>query len=400
VISSDLLDVVIGVVFAWLILSLIISFVGEGITWAFKTRAKLLWRSLSQLFDAEVGPANGRVKTMYARRTATDGDRRPRSEAETEPIVPVGTVAATVDSADATRARVKELYDVVRRRVPDPAPMGRRSRITKVPGPVVADAFHSQLLDRPGASPQEREAPPTIADIERVLAKNPWLRERIRSVTAGLQGDEFAQRVREEVERWFDGAMDGLSAFYRRQNRKILAIVAVPVVLMANAGAFSLFHRLQDDQDLRTASATAAAQWAAEPLTSSGGSIDLAEVCERITEAAATPTTTAGSTTTSTPTTTTAPAPTTTLDPIAESRRRFNCAGELFRSTDLLAPIGPKALYDEFRDAGGGFFDDLWSWTWHDLTGRIVTWVALLFGASFWYDALRRLIGLKGKASG
>jgi hypothetical protein len=395
VISSDLLDVVIGVVFAWLILSLIISLVGEGITWAFKTRSKLLWRSLSQLFDAEVNPANGRVKTMLERHKASE-DRRPRSEAETEPMIPVGTVDATVDRSDVTRARVKQLYDLVRKRVPDPAPMGRRSRITKVPGAVVADAFHSQLLDRPGATAAQRDAPPTIDDVERVLAKNPWLLERIRSVTAGLHGEEFAQRVREEVERWFDGAMDGLSGFYRRQNRKILAIVAVPVVLMANAGAFSLFDRLQSDQDLRTAAATAAAQWAAEPLTSGDSSIDLAEVCDRITEPAAAPTTTTAAPTT----TTTTPSTTTTIDPIAESRRRFNCAGELFRSTDLLAPIGPKALYDEFTDAGGGFFDDLWSWTTHDLTGRVVTWVALLFGASFWYDALRRLIGLKGKGSG
>jgi hypothetical protein len=32
--------------------------------------------------------------------------------------------------------------------------------------------------------------------------------------------------------------------------------------------------------------------------------------------------------------------------------------------------------------------------------GRLVTAAALMFGAGFWYDALGRLVGLKGKLKG
>ena len=76
----------------------------------------------------------------------------------------------------------------------------------------------------------------------------------------------------------------------------------------------------------------------------------------------------------------------------------INCASELFASSDLLGPIGPRALWREIRTADdGGVVADLTVWSYEGLLGRVVTWVALLFGASFWYDALRRLIGLKGK---
>ena len=87
---------------------------------------------------------------------------------------------------------------------------------------------------------------------------------------------------------------------------------------------------------------------------------------------------------------------------VAEARRRFKCAGQLFASTDLLTPLGPKALWTEIRNASGSncLLCDLGSWTIGSMFGRLVTWVALLFGASFWYDALRRLVGLKGKLTG
>jgi hypothetical protein len=61
-------------------------------------------------------------------------------------------------------------------------------------------------------------------------------------------------------------------------------------------------------------------------------------------------------------------------------------------SSSLLTFIGPRGFWHELRatDSGG------LRWLWDGLVGRAVTWAALLFGAGFWYDVLRRLVGLKG----
>ena len=99
---------------------------------------------------------------------------------------------------------------------------------------------------------------------------------------------------------------------------------------------------------------------------------------------------------------TTAPSsttPTTEPDTIDEARRRYDCVGDLFAATELIGPVGLGTTWDEIRAADDSssivrdvvsFFGGSGPW------GRVVTWVALLFGASFWYDVLRRLVGLKG----
>jgi hypothetical protein len=349
-------------------------------------------------------------------------------------------------------AKLQDLYDLIHRRVPDPAPGSWRTRISHIPVEIVGDALQSlaaktvtrgslvrvaagnrdlitalhdvgdEPLDRDTARAQipeelheafdrawaEAEQVVTIHDLEMVLEDNPALLARVRAAARGLTGSEAVLRARGEIERWFEGSMDALSRFYRRQNRKLVAFIALPIVLVANADAFDLVNRLRQDQDLRAAAATAAADWAAAPLADTEtGELDLEAVCERVTEAgdaeegdaeegdavadeAAESDDAAADDAAAEP------------DAIAESRRRFQCAGNLFASSDVLGPIGPQALWREIRAADDGdcLACDLVAWSYEGLIGRIATWLALLFGASFWYDALRRLIGLKGKLAG
>ncbi len=58
--QNDLLDLAIGLVFVWFILSLVISVVNEAIVLIFRIRAKHLWLGIGRL----VSPRDGR----YARR--------------------------------------------------------------------------------------------------------------------------------------------------------------------------------------------------------------------------------------------------------------------------------------------------------------------------------------------
>ncbi len=49
---SQVLEVVIGVVFVWFLLSMAVSAVNQAFSWLTRVRAKLLWHSLAGLFDA------------------------------------------------------------------------------------------------------------------------------------------------------------------------------------------------------------------------------------------------------------------------------------------------------------------------------------------------------------
>ena len=75
--SSDLIDVIIGVVFAWFLLSLIVSAVNESFTWATKARSKLLWRALGQMFDNGVKAADARLRTIVVELPRGTEDVRP-----------------------------------------------------------------------------------------------------------------------------------------------------------------------------------------------------------------------------------------------------------------------------------------------------------------------------------
>ncbi|MGI9028553.1 MAG: hypothetical protein ACR2HP_00990, partial [Ilumatobacteraceae bacterium] len=81
-VSSDLLDVVLGVVFAWFILSLVCSALGESFNWLTRVRSKLLWRSLSQLFDSGVKAADARLRTLVLELPKGGDDRRPTATTE------------------------------------------------------------------------------------------------------------------------------------------------------------------------------------------------------------------------------------------------------------------------------------------------------------------------------
>src|SRR6478609_8271686 len=58
--QNDVLDLAIGLVFVWFILSLVVSVVNEGLVLVFRIRAKHLWLGIGRL----VNPPDGR----YARR--------------------------------------------------------------------------------------------------------------------------------------------------------------------------------------------------------------------------------------------------------------------------------------------------------------------------------------------
>ena len=453
--QSDLLDVVIGVVFAWFLLSMVLSGIQEAFALLTRTRAKNLWLGIGRLFDPAASPLPRSLRDVAIRlpisgaldlRPTTAPDAQapaPRSPSKAKQrVLQYATSRPDRRVTDANlievRGRNQDLYHAMEPRLNELARPGRLSKITHI----TASAFSGALIDLarnvdeedlrasakahswdkeriaelqarldglPGDDPLELEdvvglhadtfaseeelravyqyAARSLSgrDVASYMEKNPQLAAAVERAAAAVKASERVAEVRKVVETWFDREMTGLSGFYRRQNRKILLLLGIPLVLLAHANAISLFDDLRRDASLREAAVGAASG-------ASGQSLDSA--CASTTTAP-----------------TSAPAVTTTVDPIVAAGERLKCARNIInRATEFRVGLAVDELKqaseptDELRPNDvvpylGNALGDEWGFI-----GRTVTLVALLFGAQFWFDVLRRLVGirktLKGDAAG
>jgi hypothetical protein len=275
---------------------------------------------------------------------------------------------------------------------------------------------------------QEASTTLTGRDVADFFKENPTLALAVRRAAGAVRVEERSAAVKKVVESWFEREMDQLSAFYRRQSRKILGVLAVPLVLFCHANTIAIFDNLRHDASLRQATLNAAIATSASESPEKAMNADCTPVNEPTTATSATTATTASATTTSiaraplavatTATTTAAPpahtpttggATTTTTDPIREATNRLKCATTIIDKAssfrvglawhDLITAHGARDKHARLERA------DLKPYLGHALrddwgaVGRLITLLALLFGAQFWFDVLRRLTGLRGAAT-
>jgi hypothetical protein len=458
---SEILDVAIGLVLVWFLLSVAVSGINEAFNWLTRMRAKQLWRSLAGIVDSKVKP-QARLRDLLWRIPVGVSDYRPEVRPD-DPAADKAALserrakAASVPKADEvpeeTKVFLQRLRDRLARSLDDTAASGWRTRLSHIPGELLSDALvglaeetitRTSLLAaasrlgvkvpytywvnlpasgdvskdaafvRPTEVPEARwtevvdEAKRlvTIEDLESIVAGNKQLATALRRVRLAAGGaNDLMLGARKAIEDWFNAEMDGLSRFFRRQNRKLAALIALVVVFLVQADSFRLLDDLWHDKDLRSALSTNAAQVVDADLQVRDPASFLA-LCR---EVAGVGDAAADTSTTEPPTT---EAPTTSggtdaaedeQDALEEAQARLQCAADLVRGTRRYRFVEPAAIWTEVRDEnteGTWEAGDPGSWIWHRVPGRLVTAAALMFGAGFWYDALGRLVGLKGKLKG
>ena len=120
------------------------------------------------------------------------------------------------------------------------------------------------VIDRSGAQQDggvRRDATAKTFDEIEVSLKaieQKHIREALLSLLSGAEGK--VDKFREELADWFDGAMDRVSGWYGRTVKVFLFAIATVVVVMLNADAIEIGKKLWADQALRTAVAASAAQ--------------------------------------------------------------------------------------------------------------------------------------------
>lgn len=216
--GSEVLDVALGLVLVFLLMSLVLTAVQEVIESWLRSRAGDLNRAVHELLQAD----DALVKRFYNhplvfalhRATIIPPAVMPPDEAE-----PAATPYAAPSRAD---------------------------RAT-LPSYIPRETFAAALIDL----------------IETGQARNSRLVESYDTLNR-LSGGDLA-RVRAEVEGWYDGAMDRASGWFKRRTQKILFWLGLASAVLLNVNAVTVARHLATDEQARAF----AAEYA-EGITKSG----------------------------------------------------------------------------------------------------------------------------------
>jgi hypothetical protein len=206
--GSQVLDVALGLVFVYLVFSLVCSALQELVSTILGWRAEYLERGLRQMLDGELTP----------------GGRQVVDELLDHP-------------------RIQELT--------------RSSKLRKtrpLPSYISARTFSLTLLDTvapPADAEQDSHdliarARDTVAD----LPESGFKRKLSSMIEAS---GEDVDRLRTEIEHWYDDAMNRVSGWYKRKSHLWLLVFGVLVVSAANVDTLQVVDRLWNDKTARAA---------------------------------------------------------------------------------------------------------------------------------------------------
>jgi hypothetical protein len=207
--GSDILEVAIGVVFVFVLISTICTAVREGIEAWLKTRASYLEFGIRQLLHDPKG--SGITKQLFD-----------------HPLLSglfVGTYEEDKDAEPRRRlfVRDKNLPSYIPARNFALALMDIAAR-----GPV-----NQRVLDAGGPQISAESIRANIATID-----NPQVQRALLSAVDAAQDD--LARTQANLEAWYDSAMDRVSGWYKRSTQNILFVISVIVVVALNVNTITI----------------------------------------------------------------------------------------------------------------------------------------------------------------
>ncbi|GLK79896.1 hypothetical protein [Methylopila turkensis] len=331
-------DVALGVVLMYLILSLAVTAIGEIISTTLSLRGRHLSRTIGMLLDDDA------VRKRFY---------------EHGLIVSAKTAARGGEALDGTTTPPDAAV-----RPPAPATDKRGvPRDKDHPSYFDPRVFAMALLDSLGATAKAKSLTSTgtafgdLKQLAEALPEGSKLRDVVTANLAAAEGDLTA--ARDNLASWFDSAMDRLSGDFARESKRIALGVGLVLAVALNADTFAVARALWADKDLRANVAAVA-----EAVKSTD---DLKPACAQ-----------------------------------ADAADRLECqlrvGSELYAKLQPF-PIGwgtPSTV------AGGpanppepiGLADLVAAAV--KVLGLAFTGLALSFGAPFWFDLLQKIVNLRG----
>jgi hypothetical protein len=246
--NSSVLDIAIGLVLVYLLISILLTSVSETIEAFLKSRASDLEHALSELFQGdqtmlrafyEHPLISGLYRGLYRRGPAT-----------------AAAVAAGADGTDGAAAAVaNETAPAIAAAAPATMPGGHGN----LPSYIPREAFSAAVMD--------------------LLESEGGGGDRLKQAVAalGARHGSSPAAIRRAVEGWYDGAMDRASGWFKRRTQLRLFLLGLAIAVIGNVNSVTIAQYLASNQEAREglvqmASATLpdAAQHGAAPTPKSG----------------------------------------------------------------------------------------------------------------------------------
>ena len=381
--NNIVLDIVIGLVFIYLLYSLLATLLQELIAVLIGLRAAVLFLALRRMLDDNIRlSGKGRIKHILFGFFYTIAAVFKTDKSRKKTIPPQDESGATGPANQLANFKVSTVFY----KHPLIKFLSNSNVLVTKPAYISRDTFSKVIIDllrgknvRPGSSHR--------TEIENSLKDNaplPWddqvsfnseTRQYLNSMWVDAQGD--VERFKEHIERWFDEMMDRSSGWYRKYTKIIALALGLVIAWIFNVDSLAIIKKLHRDPKLREQLVMQAdAYTKAHPNLVKELETTRAEI-EKLT------------------TNTNNPDTTKRKQSLMETERQYaeskKMADSLYKQATDLMDKEVKNVNDLLGLGGPP--------TGANIPGLILTAFAISFGAPFWFDLLNKLIKLRSSVN-
>ena len=380
--GSSIIDIAIGMVFIYLLLSLICSAANEIIERYTRKRARDLENGIKEMLLNADGTGD-LVEQLYKHPLVYSLYAKPYSPG-----------AKTLPSYIPARNFALALMDIV-------APKGAAGA-TAVGGTSTAAAVATHLATVRTAIETNNTLPPNVK----------------KALVTFLDASDHPAKMRENIENWFDSAMDRVSGVFKRRSQLIIVILGMALAILLNVDSIALVRALSTDSAMRDSLVAAATEYAknnptppastaspsptatpaaspkpvSSPSPSSSPTRGAATASPSAASPSASPTSSPSAGANATPSPTPVASPTPCDTPECRVKRNLDQINKLAlpigwtRNVSVAPdPPDPRQLY--------GLTPQAW---FIRFLGWLITALAVSLGAPFWFDLLNKFIVIRG----
>lgn len=262
--NSETLEVAIGMVFLFLMMSIVCTAIREYLEGLLRWRAKDLEKGVRTLLDDRDGTLTAQFFRHPVIASLFDGDYRPKGRNLPSYIPSAHFATAFLDL-------------VVRGAVSADAPAAKRAAAVRdddaAPPPAVGfTGVPTGVAHAAAVGAGSRTL--TIANLRAgaQALPTPHLQRFVLSVID--HADDDVEKARAAVQAWFDGTMDRVAGWYKRHTQAILFLLGIGAAVVMNVDALYVMERLTTDKTFREAVVAGASKADASGRPAAGDSGD------------------------------------------------------------------------------------------------------------------------------
>lgn len=241
--GSEMLEIAIGLAFLFLILSLFATGAREQLEAVFKTRAVHLERGIRLLLADHDGA--GITQEIYRHPLIFglfEGEQRPGVINAFLPDRPAGVAVPAAAGGGG-------LWSRIARFLPQPDFVNPRRIGSNLPSYIPSRNFAMALLDLANGNASDGRLDLGAVRATAATLKNEQVSRALVIAAAEAKGD--IDRARASLEAWFDGGMDRVAGWYKRESQWILLALGFVLAAILNIDALHVASELSANTTLR-----------------------------------------------------------------------------------------------------------------------------------------------------